>query len=401
MHFLLFNLNPFKNEILVSASSLESISFDTFNLEEDSIMPTILVRKSASSFAASLGMKFSGVGFTSLISAFDPTDTFEDNRRQKPSSVLIPTVMDLESVTTKSWSSILRRTIVSNVDMSKISETKSDSSGRTIQNSHLDRLKDIFNGRFYTTTEINVSLRGLNCADGIASADSSCDAYWLDAAGHVRGISEAKCSTDAPVEACRQAVSEATNMAFAQVKLGVPVDEVLIPILSTTGHLVQFSAMILLLPCFPMVVNLSKVLDLTDDADRHLAAGHLLKIKTFVDTPLSIKFSTKDDLPLLGLSLRLYHLKDTAEFFCSQKEFNASALYFLHVLRRLHKDEICRRFVLFPYCFRQDDTAYQIVFPRLNGFRIGLPTEDDLKESYLLACKMLVSCFLFIYASSS
>ena len=346
------------------------------------------MNRSSSSFTSSGATKFAGVGLNSLICAFDPMDTFEDNRSVKPTTVFIPTRADLEHVVVNKWSSSLLKIIVANVDMSKISQTMCDSSGRSIQLSHLDRLKAFFNGTFYTTSELNTPLHSLHCSEGMASGNSCCDSYWLDSDGVARGVGEAKSSINAPVEGARQAVSEATNMAITQVKLGVPPEDVLIPIFSTTGHLVQFSVVALLLPCFPMVVNLSKVLDLTDDGDRLLAAGYLYKIKTFVDTSLITKKAPAHDLSNIGLSLKRYHLKNIVNFFCSQKEFNSSAMYFLHVLGRLHKNEMSRRAVLFPYCFRQDANEYQIVYPRLHDFRIGLPDDESLREVLLNSCKI-------------
>ena len=153
-------------------------------------------------------------------------DTFEDNRREKPSKVFIPTRTELDNTDVKYWSSMLLRIIAVNVDMRKCDYFD-----------HLDRLKPFFNGSFYTTTDGKITLRGLNCSEEMVSEESSCEAYWLDSSGVARGLGEAKNSTDAPVEGTRQAVSEAINMAIAQVKLGVAPEDILIPIFSTTGHI--------------------------------------------------------------------------------------------------------------------------------------------------------------------
>ena len=368
--------------------SSEVTALESLTLEDsDPILPTKLAGKSASSFTASSGTEFTGVGFNSLICAFDPTDTAEDDRRFKPSELLTPSQACLQSFTARSWSSTLRKIVTVNIDMSKVSETKDGTLGRSVQAAHLDRLKPFFDGLFVTTTTVKRTLCDLHCEDGMASEDSCCDGYWIDADGHARGLSEAKSSKDAPVEATRQGISSATNIAIAQVKLGVPAEDVVVPIYSTTGHLAQFSAVILLLPCFPMVINLSKVLDLTDDSDRLLAAGYLLRIKTLVGTPLLATHRAMPEVSILGLSLRKYHVKSIEDFFCSLGDVHSSALNFLHVLGRLHRNEWSRKFSLFPYCFRQYRKDYDIVFPRLDGFRIGLPADDTLKEIYLITRK--------------
>eukprot|EP01036_Dinobryon_divergens_P029388 gene29388-38477_t len=133
--------------------------------------------------------------------------------------------------------------------------------------------------------------------------------------------------------------------------------------MSTTGHLVQFSVMVLLKPFFPMVFHLSKVLDLSDSADRDIAVGHLKKIMDFAAQPL----------PTTN------HSSPTALF--------EPALYFLSVMRVLHRDLECRQFVVFPYCFGQWRDDYGIVFPNMIGYRIGLPADSGLRHTFLTAVK--------------
>ena len=142
------------------------------------------------------------------------------------------------------------------------------------------------------------------------------------------------------------------------------------PIYSTTGHLAQFSAVILLLPCFPMVINLSKVLDLTDDSDRLLVAVYSLRIKTLVGTLLLATHRAMTEVSILDLSLRKYYVKSIQDIFCSLGDVHSRELNFLYVLGHLHRNEWNRKFSLSPYCFRHYRNDYHIVFPRLNGFAL-------------------------------
>ena len=53
-------------------------------------------------------------------------------------------------------------------------------------------------------------------------------------------------------------MAEASKVAFAQLALGAPAKDILIPIVSTTGTLIrQFFAVVLLEPSFPMTESQS------------------------------------------------------------------------------------------------------------------------------------------------
>ena len=102
---------------ILGSSEVGNIALGSLALEDSNpILPTILAGKSASSFTASVGTEFTGVGFNSLICAFDPTDTAKDDRRFKPS--------ELTSMLAEFYSSTLRKNVTVNIDMSKVSETK-------------------------------------------------------------------------------------------------------------------------------------------------------------------------------------------------------------------------------------------------------------------------------------
>jgi hypothetical protein len=170
--------------------------------------------------------------------------------------------------------------------------------------------------------------------------------------------------------------------------------------------------MVLLKPFFPIVFHLTKVLDLSDSADRDIAAGHLNKILDFVAQPLpatkhpplpprtTYYYSQQlqqqqqeeeepffEPLSELGLSRELYYLKPIKNFFPTMGYANvsSSAMYFLQVMRVLHRDLECRQFVVFPYCFGQWKDEYGIVFPNLTGYRIGLPADPSLRHAFLTA----------------
>jgi len=343
--------------------------------------------KAASSYTASNAEKFVGVGFNSILVPFDPT--LCDARKYNPSTLLLPTSEYLQNNQVKQWDSLLFRSIVSNIDMTKISETKSSNDvyfGRTIQRYHLDYIAtNIFvKGRFVTTTQekCSATMAQLNCIDGTASSTSIPDGFGVDTEGNIRCLMEAKSNVSSTVEGGRQGLSEGINVALSQVKKGVPAENVIIPIISTTGALMQILVVVFLLPLFPMTFNLSKVLDLADSNDRLLAAAHLLKINDFIAMPLEYG-KPLEMLPKPGLSLDLYHLKTSVDFFNTLSDLHSSALYYLHVMSTLRKCTDCRRLVLFPFCFGQWKDSYKIIFPNLRDYRIGLPSDEVLRKEFL------------------
>ena len=179
--------------------------------------------------------------------------------------------------------------------------------------SHLAKLAPLFNKKLVVSNNrADLTMKSLRCETGFASENSVCDAIFKDADNLARGVIEAKESTCSPVEAVRQGISEASNMACHQLKIGVSAAEIVVPIVGTTGVLMQFVALVLLQPSFPMVVNLSRVLDLSDQHDRRTAAGFLSNIKAFIDRPLQLTLPLPPPPPLQEFGLcRMKYLELT------------------------------------------------------------------------------------------
>ena len=99
-------------------------------------------------------------------------------------------------------------------------------------------------------------------------------------------------------------------------------------------------------------------------------------------TPLSLARAVpKVEITIVGLSLVKYHVKNGSDVFLSQENIHDSAKCFARVMDKLWADEVCRSFVVFPLCLRQDGSDYSIVFPRLSDYRIGLPSDRSLPRS--------------------
>lgn len=102
-----------------------------------------------------------------------------------------------------------------------------------------------------TSSKSASALKDLNCSSGLASKSSIPDGYFRDRDGYIRGIFEVNHGTDIPAEALRQGASEASNVALMQLNLGVNVDQIMVPVVGSNGHLMQFGAVVMLKPSFP------------------------------------------------------------------------------------------------------------------------------------------------------
>mmetsp|Transcript_27390 Transcript_27390/g.46284 ORF Transcript_27390/g.46284 Transcript_27390/m.46284 type:complete len:452 (-) Transcript_27390:201-1556(-) len=278
-----------------------------------------------------------------------------------------------------------------NYDLSKVSEEPRKELSRSVQSHHLDRLAgmQIFEHHCMTSTVTALSMLSMNCPFGFASGLSSPDGVGTDDQGFVRMVFEVKHNVSTPAVALRQAISEGTNVAWAQLRGGVKWSDIYVPLVGGNGYLMQFAVLVCLNPGFPISFMMSKVLDLTDSRDRLVAAGHLWKIKSFISSPLEL--STKErELSdeyfaetKAGYNPNLYHLKSKEAFFASKGNYDDSLLHLLSVMNALFVDESIRGNILFPLCIRQDNFHFDLVFRKLIDYSIGVPKDPDLRGIYI------------------
>ena len=181
---------------------------------------------------------------------------------------------NLNGMTLAKVKKILMRSLVVYNDLSKVAETSGyaheSQVGKdlAVQPNHLDALISICELNLCTTTtsKSGYALKDLNCSYGLASESSIPNGYFRDRQRRIRGIFEVKHGTDIPAEALRQGASEASNVALMQLNLGVNVDQIMVPVVGSNGHLMQFGAVIMLKPSFPAFFVISSVLDMTHDS---------------------------------------------------------------------------------------------------------------------------------------
>jgi len=352
---------------------------------------------SASDFASSNGKAFSGFGLMNHCPFYDPTDVEEDSRTTKLFSHFSRTSEEIDRMlganTVIETSRKLAKTIAVHNDLSKVSETKvavsSVGKDRTVQTHHLNLMRDILSyGKVKLVTSTNSSgptLKQLDCSVGIANSGSIPDGTLEDEKANPSGIVEVKHNTDTPAEGLRQGAAEGTNLAVTQLSRGVDADDVVVPIVGSNGYLMQFGAVFLLKPSFPVFVVISHVLDLTLDASLVEAARLLCCIKILLSRKL-VPTAGENIIQQMKLSAAVYHCKPLRCFFASTGNIQSSLYHFFKVMAHLHRSE-CRKLVVFPICVREfEDEPHEtmIVFPKLGKeYKIGLPDSAQLRISFV------------------
>ena len=266
-------------------------------ISEQPLVVTKFSKIAASEFSASKGEAFVGIGMFSHLNSYDPTLMLNDGRSVSPSS-LVPNLDRISKGDLQRFMNYLRDSVVVKTDMSRVGETKEL---RNTQKDHLGVLTHVSLQLKTSTNDNGFNLSKLESEKGFASPLSVPDAANV-INGVGRSVVEIKDNTSAPAEATRQAIAEAFNLAIRQLDLGWPYTDIVIPIIGSNGYLIEFSCLALLPPSFPVIVKLSKVLDLTDEADTRIAAGFLYKFNEFYSTEISAATrdaSVKVDIPVV------------------------------------------------------------------------------------------------------
>lgn len=370
------------------------------NTTEQQIEPTVLetpdFQGSASDFTASKSdTKSTGVGFAFYCPFFDPTDVEENTSESRLYTNLVPSQIDMEREDVLQFKEALRNTLMITIDMTKISETPASNNPFNIQEKHLDKIAKLqlfleTSTSFSVVKDLGVSrgnvqtLAEMGCTGGVATLASVPDGRFVDGDGNTRGIAEVKHSTNAPVESLRQASIEGTNIAYMLHDRGTPALDVMVPIVSSNGMLVQFGAVLLLDPCFPYVVTLSTTLDMCREEDLTLTAAFLWRIGEYVRRKSMLGPVERDVRKKRGLNPVTYHLKSLTDFFCSKDSIHPSLFHFFRCMGIAHRGT-CKDFVVFPLCLRigKPSEGPCLVFPAMQKYSIGVPENLNLRDSFI------------------
>jgi hypothetical protein len=272
----------------------------------------------------------------------------------------------------------------------------------SVQSDHLDGLARIL--RFETTTRHHVTLADLGCADGVVTNRSAPDGYARkrfrrrspqeeEVLKLVTLVAEVKHSTDAPVEGLRQAAAEATNVALAQARAGVPVNRIRVPLWSSNGQLMKFGVVLMLEPAFPYLVVLTKTLDTGDALDRQDAARILLVFSQWCVLEETFEGASRPDL-VLGLSPDRYFLKRLDDVTNLYESAESGLQHMIEVLARFRNTpaQVCVTLPITIMTRVEPSHNGYLVFPHLSidGYRLGMPPESPQREALLKAIQEAV-----------
>ena len=236
------------------------------------------------------------------------------------------------------------------------------------------------------------------------------------------GVWEVKGQEASPFVAIRQAgTGYGFGIATFLVGLGIPVDEIVVPVVLYTSVCVQFGAVFVLEPSFPVFTLVSCVFDLSRKEQALDAARHVIKIRHHcIETGLTVekefkkimkhsdyKEPPKDFLSsmTIALSKKRYFLKAVRqsqtdsppkgfELVGQGQNSESGAYHMIRVYGQL--DEALatseRSSVCFPICFREKGGSepLSLVFEDLKWdnleggpYRVGLPPDGSLWAAWL------------------
>lgn len=293
---------------------------------------------------------------------------------------------------------------------------------RSVQKDLLDGLvaTGVFNKRVTTERTYNDdlpianrarTLKDLNLDGGVATCGSPPDGYFHskllsskelgDRHLLVAGIVECKGSESTVLRGAGEATAIASNAAMALFKIGLPVADIVIPILSFTGTQVQFAAVYLLEHSFPAVCFLSRPLQIQTESIR--VAKYLCAMLDFTVQLEGVVSGKHEAGELVSrkqfkmeLSPERYYLKKMDQFFAcydGDPSKERSLNHFLRVTEKL-KSLIT---VCLPRTIRLGEirggskSADIFVFDMLTGYNIGFPDDEADRQSLLEAMRAVVS----------
>ena len=255
------------------------------------------------------------------------------------------------------------------------------------------------------------SLGALGLTAGITSEASFMDGYLhADSNIHMAvptSVFEVKNDCTAPKDGNLEAIAHATNVAMGLFARGLAPEEIIVPVLSSNGRLLQVSAVYFLREStFPVVCFLTTVLDLFDDRGLDIAATALSKMLLHCDsiteklTILEGQPQSRNTSPEMELNLSVYFIKPLSKF-CPilgvdrMNESVARVFTLTSVLQGSH-------FACPPLAYRLHDTTTPdtnyiaedvLVFEKLVGFQIGFPVEPSERQKLFDAMLVAASEF--------
>jgi len=357
--------------------------------DDTNLIPTEASQRSASAFASSnksAAIKGAGLCFSS-------------DWRERPSAEIFAehfgdVAVQAEDVT--KVSDMLLSCIIDTANLKQVGETGRSNNSRSVQDDHVEIIASYFKDTF-KTGKLKLWQKQQN-GTGIATHGSEPHGHLMTSFrinGNISkvpaGVIDAKGMAAGAIDALPQAFAFATNVMMEWLRLGMPWNEVKVPVWTTTGQLMKFGVARLLEPAFPYFVPMSPTLDLTTPSGREEAATLLLKINEWCATEKVATIAQQEEPLQMRLDTTLYYLKPMEHFFCVYPDQDKSLQHMLRVLQKVMTSNAARPNVVAPITIRTADNRMHdaLVFHDFvkQGFTIGLPADREQRKLYLQALR--------------
>ena len=274
----------------------------------------------------------------------------------------------------------------------KVGET---GSGRTVAETAGLALKEFFADKSNQISALpQTMLSTINAGIGPASAISRPDLLCVhseECSSTGLLVGELKDTVCGPLEMLGQAFVSAVNLLMRQRQIGLDAKEVAVPLILSTGNLMQFAWATTLDPFFPILTVTSRVLDLSDPLQLREASEALARTKMFCREQATRlkKCQTRDFQMVPALNMDMYHLKSKEQIFnrYEGKDISDTGLAYLWRIFEALKDveEVVKPL---GYAISEKDkkNAEFLIFPKLDGsFKMGVPTDAEEFNEYMTA----------------
>lgn len=343
-----------------------------------------------------------GFGYLPLCTRFDPSLVIraEDDSL---TYILVPTTRDIEDAIP------LR---ISGEKPAFHSYGETEAYGVTNQTSEaLQRFGFVSNG------QVRFSSRGLDIGIALANSYNNHDIRYNNVCS---ANLESKGSESSLLPAFAQAAVSSTNFLMALLNRGIPINKCVVGVVANTGINMCFGASFFLNDSFPVVVPLSKQLDLLDHWESKIASAYLQKLSEHgrrlsalarLNQPLKPLVSEMcllvDDyfvkkLSMQALNRGLAHFSPIGNLYDIQDGLN----HMICCLNRLYMSEFARDVPEYPLAIRTpesmefvndqgQETCYELIYRDLSklGYSTGTPdriASPDLYSAFVAELKRVL-----------
>lgn len=235
------------------------------------------------------------------------------------------------------------------------------------------------------------TLKKLGLEVGLVRLGSKIDLLLQRGCSNPYGLVELKGGKNSPAHGNRQSAMYGSHVAINLLNRGVPREQVIVPLCTFTGTLIQFGATLFLEPSFTVFLTTSKVLDMSDSSERRLAIAYVRKANTWIDKLHSGIFNTSEIcITVMQLDESAYYIKRISnvvskrgfQLFSEEGDTDISQgiEHWGRVLNILFADPKIRPYVVFPLAIRspnrdEKETDHTIIYKDFckEGYRIGCP----------------------------